>query len=403
MSEYNISLSERALCFHKKHNSGEMRRMLDAVPAFVFVAEDTACSSIHGNAAAEALLRGPLFVDIDKSAIAAPITRNFEAFDADGVLLPADQLPVHRAARGEIITDAQFELRFEGGVSVFLHGAASPLRDEDGAVCGSVGAFTDISSWKMRERELQAEILALRDARVEADRTSLAKALFWADVSHDLLQPVQSLICSFAVVKRKVPDMPEAAAALKLTEASIKSLNAMLTGILDASCLDTGMIQPVITSVDLCEIVSRLAREYAPRAAADGLALRCRPRDLRARTDAILLERILRNLLENALRYTVDGGVLIGLRRRGDKVRLDVIDTGIGIPPDQQEKVFEEFRQLNNSTRDSSRGRGLGLAIVTRLASLLGTELQVSSQVGRGTRFSLLLPQDRAGRYDCSA
>jgi CheY-like chemotaxis protein len=116
---------------------------------------------------------------------------------------------------------------------------------------------------------------------------------------------------------------------------------------------------------------------------------------LRARTDAALLERILRNLIENALRYTVQGGVLVGLRQRGAWVRLDVIDTGIGIPADRQAEIFEDFRQLDNPARDSSRGLGLGLAIVSRLASLLGAQVQVLSRVGRGTRFSLLLPLER--------
>ena len=104
---------------------------------------------------------------------------------------------------------------------------------------------------------------------------------------------------------------------------------------------------------------------------AHGLTLRHVPSELRARTDAALMDRILRNLIENALRYTEKGGILVGLRRHGDKVRLDVIDTGIGIPADKQTEIFEEFRQLDNPARDASRGLGLGLAIVSRLAHLL--------------------------------
>ena len=155
--------------------------------------------------------------------------------------------------------------------------------------------------------------------------------------------------------------------------------------------------------MSLAETVQQLANEYRPRAAASGLSLRCVSRDFSARTDAALLERILRNLLENALRYTVAGGVLIGLRQRGDRVRLDVIDSGMGIPADKQTEIFEEFRQLNNPARDSSRGLGLGLAIVNRLARLLGVEVQVRSRLGRGTRFSLLVPMDVGRPADAAA
>jgi signal transduction histidine kinase/CheY-like chemotaxis protein len=245
------------------------------------------------------------------------------------------------------------------------------------------------------DTELLRGATALGVAKSEAERANLAKSKFLAAASHDLRQPVQSLIMLMAAIKRQVADRPKIAQAVMLAESSIKSLNEMLTGFLDISRLDAGVIQPVMASVDVSAMVSRLAAEYQARAAADGLALRCRPRDFLARTDAALLERILRNLIENALRYTVKGGVLIGLRQRGDKVRLDVIDTGIGIPVDKQVEIFEEFRQLDNPARDANRGLGLGLAIVSRLGRLVGAEVQVHSRPGRGARFSLLLPQER--------
>jgi CheY-like chemotaxis protein len=144
-------------------------------------------------------------------------------------------------------------------------------------------------------------------------------------------------------------------------------------------------------------LIERLAAEYRPRAAETGLSLRLAPCSLRARADREMVERILRNLLENALRYTPQGGILLGVRRRGENVRLDVIDTGIGIAANKQTVIFEEFRQLNNPARDASQGLGLGLAIVDRLARLMGTRVEVASHPGRGSRFSLLLPLDRDG------
>jgi PAS domain S-box-containing protein len=236
---------------------------------------------------------------------------------------------------------------------------------------------------------------ALSAAKAEAERANLAKSKFLAAASHDLRQPTQAMTLMMGVIKREVSDKPKVAAIVDTVLTSIKSLNTMLSGILDISRLDAGVIQPEIVRVDLDEIVSRLAHEYRPRATKQGLFLRCRLRGLYARTDAALLERILRNLIENALSYTAVGGVLIGFRQRGDKIRLDVIDTGIGIPDDKLTEIFEEFRQLNNPARASSRGFGLGLSIVARLAGLLGIEVQVRSRLGRGTRFSLLLPLDQ--------
>jgi signal transduction histidine kinase len=237
---------------------------------------------------------------------------------------------------------------------------------------------------------------ALLFAKVEAERATLAKSKFLAAASHDLRQPVQSLTLVLAAIKRMVRDKPEAVRAAALAKSSVDTLNDLLNGILDISRLDAGVVTPSVESVDLGELIEQLAQEYSPRAARMGLAFRSMPRVLHARTDAALLERIIRNLIENALRYTAEGGILIGLRPRGDFVRIDVIDTGIGIPDDKHSEIFEEFRQLSNPARDASRGLGLGLAIVSRLARLLGIEVEVASKLDKGTRFSLLLPLDRS-------
>ena len=267
-----------------------------------------------------------------------------------------------------------------------------PLINKSGKIEKWFGTCTDIHdvTWRKQVED------ALRMAKAEADRANLAKSKFLAVASHDLRQPVQSLTLLLSVIGRLVADIPKAADVVEMAKVSMASLNGMLTGILDISGLDAGVIAPEMASVDLGELVDRLSREYAPRAAEVGLVLRHAPRALRARTDAALLERILRNLIENALRYTAKGGVLIGLRPRGKRVRIDVIDTGIGIAADHQTEIFEEFQQLNNPARDSSKGLGLGLAIVSRLAGLIAAEVQVASRLDRGTRFSLLLPLDRS-------
>ena len=269
--------------------------------------------------------------------------------------------------------------------------AARAMFDE---VHGDGVAFViDISERKQAEQ-------ALALAKAEAERANVAKSKFLAAASHDLRQPVQSLTLLLSAVEGQVKDKPRAASAVEMAKSAVDSLNGLLTGILDISKLEAGVVTPILGDVNLGELVDRVAKEYGPRAAAEGLTLRHVSSDLWARTDAALVERIARNLIENALRYTEKGGILIALRRRGGNVRLDVIDTGIGIPADKQAEIFEEFRQLNNPARDASRGLGLGLAIVSRLAQLLGAPVQVASRVGHGTRFSLLLPLIRAATAD---
>ena len=265
-----------------------------------------------------------------------------------------------------------------------------PLLDSEGKVLQWFGTSTDITEQKALEE-------ALRQAKFAAERANLAKSKFLAAASHDLRQPVQSLIAASERHQAASPGhAKDATEAISLAKASMSSLNGMLAGILDISRLDAGVVAPNFSSVDLGEFVDRLACEYRRERPPSGLVLRFAPRALRAHTDAALLERILRNLIENALRYTAKGGVLIGLRQRGDRVRLDVIDTGMGIPADQQAEIFEEFRQLNNPARDSSKGLGLGLAIVSRLARLSAPRCRSVSRLDHGTRFSLLLPLDRS-------
>jgi hypothetical protein len=149
-------------------------------------------------------------------------------------------------------------------------------------------------------------------------------------------------------------------------------------------------------------LVRRLATEYAPKAADKAPEFRAVPRASQALSDSALLERALRNLIKNALRYTPEVVILLGVRRRGELVRIDVIDSGVGIPADKQAEIFEEFHHLNNPGRNLEQGLGLGLAIVARLANLLGAQIEVASRVGQGSRFSLSLPlvYDAASEFD---
>jgi signal transduction histidine kinase/CheY-like chemotaxis protein len=243
-----------------------------------------------------------------------------------------------------------------------------------------------------RTKELEAKNRDLVASEAQAESANYAKSKFLAAASHDLRQPVQSLVLLLSVIERQVEGQPKAIETIAMMKQAVGGLQRLLTGILGISLLEAGVVEASMESVDVGDLVGRLAREYAPIAEAKGLRLRSVPQPLHARTDATLLERVLRNLIENALRFTLKGGILIGIRRRGERVRIDVIDTGLGIPTDKQTEIFEEFRQLHNPGRDHREGLGLGLAIVARLASLLGTQVEVASNFGRGSRFSLALP-----------
>jgi PAS domain S-box-containing protein len=259
------------------------------------------------------------------------------------------------------------------------------MRDARGRPCAMWAIVRDISARKLAET-------ALARAMAEAERANVAKSSFLAAASHDLRQPVQSLMLLLPLVERHIDSTPKGAQIVGLMGKALGGLNVLLNAVLDVSRLDAGGIEPRLEIAPLRGLCERLAAEYAPKAAACGLDLRVHTLDLCARTDPALLERVLRNLIENALRYTRAGGVLLALRRRGDKARIDVIDTGIGVPADKQAEIFQEFTQLDNPGRDLSKGLGLGLAIVARISALLDLNVTISSKVARGSRFSIFLP-----------
>ena len=235
---------------------------------------------------------------------------------------------------------------------------------------------------------------ALKSSKAEADRANLAKSKFLASASHDLRQPVQSLVLLLEAIK-PLANTDRTTKAVRMMEAALDGLGGLLNSILDISRVDAGVVVPQMGSVNLDEMLHRVCDGYASECGHKNLRLRCRSQaGLQARTDAGLLERILRNLIENAIRYTDHGGVLIGIRRRGERLRIDIVDSGIGIPADKLERVFEEFYQVANPARDYRRGLGLGLAIVSRLACLIGADLQVRSREGRGTCFTVTVPVD---------
>ena len=232
----------------------------------------------------------------------------------------------------------------------------------------------------------------LRAEKIKAETASRDKTRFLASASHDLRQPVQALTL-FTHALGQEPQSNKANALLGDMQRSIDALNQLLVSLLDISKLDADIVKPELTHFDLRNLLDILHSEYAPQAEAKGLIFQMQVEgEFIVYSDQALLETMLRNLISNAIRYTQRGGVRVVLEQQGIEVRIAVHDTGVGIASDQHENIFREFYQITNPERDRSKGLGLGLAIIKRLAALLNHQLELTSEVGQGSCFAIVLP-----------
>jgi signal transduction histidine kinase len=237
-------------------------------------------------------------------------------------------------------------------------------------------------------KEALAEQLA-RQAEV-ARRTSEEKTRFFASASHDLRQPLHAIGLFGAVLEKELKGSAHHASAARLMR-GVQALGRSLDTMLDVSRLDGGVVVAEPRAVPVNHVFRSLQSLFEQRAEEKGLHLRLRASPLAVRTDPDLLGRLLANVVENAIKYTHEGGVLVNARSRGEAVWIECYDTGIGIPPDQLPRIYEEFYQVDNPGRDRSRGLGIGLAIVRRLANLLGHPIEMASRPGRGSRFRVIV------------
>jgi Na+/proline symporter/signal transduction histidine kinase/CheY-like chemotaxis protein len=249
---------------------------------------------------------------------------------------------------------------------------------------------------RVRERtgELTRLNAELERAKAEADDANVSKTRFIAAASHDILQPLNAArLYVTSLIERQEED--ETANLVQNIDASLEAVEEIFAALLDISRLDTGAMQPELTDFRISELLQRLEVEFAPLAREKGLDLIFMPCSLAVRSDRRLLRRLLQNLVSNAIKYTPKGSVLVGCRRRGAGLRVDVYDTGIGIPHAKRRAVFKEFHRLDQGAR-VARGVGLGLSIVERIARVLDCEVALRSNVGRGSRFSVEVPRASA-------
>jgi Na+/proline symporter/signal transduction histidine kinase len=245
---------------------------------------------------------------------------------------------------------------------------------------------------RVRERteELTRLNAALTEAKRQAEDANASKTRFLAAASHDILQPLNAArLYATSLVERT-----RGSGEMQLAEnvdASLDAVEEILTTLLDISRLDSGAMRPRMTTFRLDDLLRQLAREFEPVAGEKGLSLRLVGTSLWVRTDRGLLRRLLQNLVSNAIKYTPEGRVVVGTRRRGDQLAVEVWDTGLGIPASKRRTVFREFQRLAEGAR-AARGLGLGLSIVERIAKALEVEVGLESQLGRGSVFRVALP-----------
>jgi two-component system CheB/CheR fusion protein len=287
-------------------------------------------------------------------------------------------------ARRVLLNSQSIEAEVQAEDGIWFQRRIQAYRTHEGTTAGVVITFADITERKVIRSALEA-------AQRESERANLAKTRFLSAASHDLRQPLQALTLISALLGKSVHDGQTGQLVTRLDQ-TVESMTGMLNALLDINQIDAGVVQPLPEGVLVQELLTKLGREFFYAAAAQGLKLRVAPCSLRIHTDARLLEQMLRNLLANALKYTPRGGVLLGCRRHGANLRIEIWDSGIGIPAAQLQEIFEEYRQIDNVARERSRGLGLGLSIVQRLGELLRHQVRVRSWPGRGSVFSVDVP-----------
>jgi two-component system CheB/CheR fusion protein len=264
-----------------------------------------------------------------------------------------------------------------------------PYRTSDEKTEGVVITFEDVT-----ERRRTAD--ALTAAKRQAELATIAKSRFLAAASHDLRQPLQTLALLQGLLAKKVEGDKAQSLVGRIDEA-LSAMTGMLNTLLDINQIEVGAVKAETTDFPVNDLFDRLRDELTYHAQASGLALRLMPCALTIRSDPRMLEQMIRNLLSNALKYTQRGRVLVGCRRRGGKLRIEVWDTGIGIPTSELQSIFEEYHQLDNAARQRSHGLGLGLSIVKSLGELLGHRIRVRSLQGKGSVFSIEVPLSLRG------
>lgn len=332
---------------------------------------------------------------------AAPIPRNQGAIGQAVAALKPIQIPDILDTPDLVLARARPILTRLGYRSLL----SVPLRREQRIFGGLVVSRRQVGSFSHEIVNLLETFgaqsgLAIHNARLfretreksrQLELANLARSRFLAAASHDLRQPLHTLSLYSAALKLHASDGATGEIAIHINKA-LASLSALVDSLLDISKLDAGAVQPEPQSVSLKALIERIEADYRPLANGKGLEFHVAAAELLVETDPVLLERLVRNLVDNAFKYTAAGNVSLGAEPDAGMVRISVRDTGPGIPSAERERIFEEFYQIGNPERDRVQGLGLGLAIVQRISQLLGLELTLESEPGHGSTFTVMVP-----------
>jgi signal transduction histidine kinase len=309
----------------------------------------------------------------------------------DGALVPLDMWLVPRALRGDIAANIEYMVRRKDTGETWAGSYSfAPIRDETGSIVGSLVSGRDIFQRKPAQEARRVREI-LERARDSAVRANESKSRFLNAASHDLRQPLQAIELLNGTLRRLVTDQGTIE-VLSQQDQAIDTMSRLLNALLDISKLESGAVNPKPINFALGEVLDELRTQFANLAAEKGLRLEIEMADHAVYSDPSLVGLILRNLLSNALKYTYEGSVQLRCLREVTQVRIDVIDTGVGIPADQLPHIYDDFYQIGVPVNSKSDGYGLGLSIVKHLVKLLSLKLDARSEPGRGSTFSLLLP-----------
>jgi signal transduction histidine kinase len=385
-AQASVSLEAAELFEDMNQERSRFEAVLRTAPVGIAVC-DSDCGELQLNPAGAMLSNVPAGQRVRVDEL-AHIVRLFR----DGKPLETDQLPLIRSARnGEDVRAEELELVSGDGRRIFVLMYSKPIRDAKGILQGAVAVFIDISA----QKELQWE---LDTRRREAEEASVRKTRFLAAVSHDIRTPANAISLLAELIRRTASnpamagDVPELAQELQTSALSLVSL---LSDVLDIARFDSDKVDLHESEFPLATLLMDEQKQLLPLAREKGLLLQFNApaETLIVRTDRIKLSRVLGNLVGNAIKFTEAGSVSVDAHLNGSgTIRLEVTDTGIGIPPEHLTHIFDEFFQLRNPERDRAKGSGLGLTICRRLVDAMGGKIEVRSIVGQGTTFTVTLP-----------
>jgi PAS domain S-box-containing protein len=343
---------------------------------------DTVTNTVEGSAM--------LFQIFGLSAGATYISKFFE------VVHPDHRVSVLQSARASIASEdchaIECDLLLPDGSVKHVHATSEFAHDPENGHLMMTGVVQDVTARRQTE-------LALAAAKDDAEKANKAKSRFLAASSHDLSQPLSALSLYVGLLKNKVS--PELKEIVRSVQACVDSMTVLLTDFLDMNNLEAGVVTPRLRDFPIDNLIDKLIAVYGGEARLKNLELRWNYSNAVVYTDPHLLQRIAGNLIANAIRYTSKGSILISCRHHLGKQWLEVQDTGIGIPADKTEYIFEEYSQLASDGGHS--GSGLGLAIVKKTAALLGLQLRLSTTLGKGSLFAIELPPARAAEFMASS